>query len=78
MGIFIGYYRQKQMFKKNVIEKAVNEINYFTEIKVDVEYKKEKKKIKTVRFNIYRRNIDDAMNNADRAYKEIDGEKDDE
>lgn len=72
------YIKNVSMFKKNVIEKAVSEINYYTEIKVDVEYKKEKKKIKTVRFNIYRRNIDDAMENADRAYKEIDGVKENE
>lgn len=68
------YLKNVSMFKKNVIEKAVEEINYYTELKIDVEYKKEKKKIKTIRFNIYRRNWDESWTNANHAYNELDGE----
>lgn len=66
------YQKNVTMFKKNVIEKSLAEINEYTDLRVDIDYIRQKSKITGIRFNIYRRTMDEQWNNAENAYKELD------
>lgn len=69
------YRKNITMFKKNVIEKAIEEINYYTDIGVKIDYIRTKRTITGIRFNIVRLSTKDQMDNADRAYNELDGKE---
>ena len=64
------YLQNITMFKKNVISKALEEINERTDIKVNVEYRKERKRITELKFFIRANENEDR--NMFRDYYELD------
>ena len=66
------YKKNITMFKKNVVEKSLEEINYYTDLRIDAEYLREKRFITGIKFNIYRRSMGDSLDNLYNAYNDLD------